>query len=497
MRRHRVEIYFVMYLSSIIAFLVAASDRDKVIHELSTQNTRIINTFLGSPPVQKESDTLYWYVDAIDKSGRVRFSVLPLKTQVRVYDLEQDDDASLKIGSVRKGFTNTSEGKITILDPIRDERTKTMTFPVEMRFRWTGTYTVSFNLETNRIHALGNGKLKYHNFTFDSSLIPFSRRWEFEHDTLAYVIMVQDTSVPNAPPVEQIGINVARSEVVSVPGYEEENEIFVNLPRLSPVMRVLAGPGRIEKRRGRKGETRYFWVGRVGNEPEQVKVEARVNRGAGGRDIAQAGFRIQPSSAVLQKPLPYAAFYGEKFVADIQVEGLSNVNQYSWEVFLDNKREAAGSGPIVQCNVPGTSDAKTLRVEARYGGKSYPYRLTKTGGQKMSTFIFDIQRPPVHIFFNPPEEVSSTHTFMFYAYRYGANRRENRKPLQGLSEVRVEVEDEYGTVRPIELYSLPDGKYEFVFERPDRFSNDPEPVIITVRAGGRSIQRQVYVYKND
>ncbi len=497
MRRHRVEIYFVMYLSSIIAFLVAASDRDKVIHELSTQNSRIINTFLGSPPVQKESDTLYWYVDAVDKSGRVRFFVPPLKTQVRIYDLEQDDDASLNLTSVRKGFTPTNEAEIIVTDTLRDPRTRTITFPVEMRFHWVGTYSVEFNLETKRIHPLGNGKLKYHNFTFDSSLIPFSRRWEFEHDTLTYVVMVQDTSVPNAPPVEQIGINVARSEVVSVSGYEEENEIFVNLPNLTPVMRVLSGPGRIIERRGGDGTSRFFWVGQVGNEPQQVKVEARVNRGAGGRDIAQAEFRLQPSSAVLRKPLPYAAFYGEKFIADIQVEGLSDIKQYSWEVFLNDTRVAAGSGPVVQCNVPRNTAATSLRVVARYKGKSYPYRTKRDGGQKMSTFTFAIEKPPVHIFFSPPEEVSSTHTFMFYAYRYGANRRENRKPLQGLSEVRVEVEDEYGDVRPVELYSLPDGKYEFVFERPDRFSNNPEPVIITVRAGGTSVQRQIYVYKND
>lgn len=495
MRRKRVETYFALYLTAIIAFLVVASERDKVEAELRSKNEKILAAFLRSASVETERDTLYWNVDADDRSGIIRAKGQSFKTFVRVRDIKSEDSVSMTVSSIiynNDTVTDPSIIRVGEYIPETNINQPVVLFPVECVFPKTGNYDVSLNIKTTRIHEMPSGDLRYNDFVFSSELIGKEKRDRVERNATRFTVIVQDTSVPYPIAVQQIAINAAEPKIVSAIGFEESNEIFVNLPGTKPQVRVVYGSGSIEQRNSDDGEVKFFWKGQVRHTIDSIVVEARVNRGAGGKDIARTSFILMPNEPFLITSHPNAAYAGEDFEMSIQVEGLNNAAAYSWTLVLNGQVKHSGSNPTVRYSIPRGYENTDLTINALYEGKVYRC-ITRTNRRvSESNFSFKVVKPPAHIFFDPPSEVTSLHVFSFDAVRYG--RRKFEKPIP-FNEVEVRAESDRGENIPIDVSMSTEGSYSFNFQNPKRFLRNAQDVTITIRAADAFAQEVVRVLK--
>ena len=161
MRRKRVETYFALYLTAIIAFLVVASERDKVEEELRTKNEKILAAFLRSAPVEAERDTLFWNVDADDRTGAIRGTGQGFHTYIRIRDIRSTDSASLALTGLRYNGDYLDAARIVRIGKYFQEPNTSLPvviFPVECGFPQTGVYDLRFDIRTRRIHKTNSDK---------------------------------------------------------------------------------------------------------------------------------------------------------------------------------------------------------------------------------------------------------------------------------------------------------------------------------------------------
>lgn len=495
MRRKRVETYFALYLCAIIAFLVVASERDKVEEELRNKNEKILAAFLRSAPVEPERDTLFWNVDADDRTGILRGEHQEFSTFVRIRDINASDSVSLSLSSLQYEKTySTDHSIIHVLEyyPEPHSNQGVVLFPIRCAFRKTGSYSLSFIVRTNRIHELPNGSLQYNDFVFASNLISEQTRKAVEQSDTKFVVVVQDTSTPHPVPVDPIAVNVARNKIVSAVGFEETNEVFMNLRGTSPIMRVVYGSGNIERQVSATGEVHHIWRGQVHSKVDSVVIEARVNRGAGGKDIAKVSFLVMPNEPYLVKPAPTAVYAGEDFDMSIQVEGLSNTNSYAWSISMNGEKRASGNGALAHYAIPPHSEGNEISVAALYEGKIFRWVNKVTQQISNSTFNFKIQKPPVHIHFTDVNEVPATHVFSFEAFRYG--RRKFEKPVS-FQDVSVSIVNERGEEGSIILDMFQEGSFTFRLRDPNKFIRSSQNITITIHAAEALDQNVVRIAK--
>ena len=500
-RRRRLDIFFILYLTAIIGFVVVSKDREHRDERMTSHNERIIRTFLPQVPVYLERDTVRWYVSA-DSSGIVTGDIPVLHERVYVRDIREDDDVSLSLHSVlHEGVFTSGDivqvGGRTAFGAIHHH---TVFFPLRAAFPRTGVYHINLVAQARRVQETAHGEFEYHGTFFDTTLVPRPMIASLEQSGVSLNVHVIDTSIRVPKTLEALTLDVERSSITSAIGFEETNVISGNLGWSGPDVRVIRGGGRLEKINGTSRSTMYRWTGTVSAVPDSVVIESRLQRGAGGKDIARASFTVSGRAPYLRTPLPDVLYAGEDLRLDIGVAGLDEDGSYSWTLFEaagndDLLLKGEGRGALVQYRIPNSYGGKQLVVDARYRGKRYHYISSQTYAAGQSRFDLPVQEPPTQIVLNIPARASVMESFRFSASRYVDARFRGEQPIDRLSDVRVEVRDEENNRIRTDVSMIRKGAFTFIIQDKDLIRASGERVIVQVHAAEATVQAIMELYR--
>jgi len=492
--RRRVDVFFILYLTAIIGFVVVSKERDKSDERMQQLNERIIRTFLPPLPMAVEQDTVRWYVDA-DSSGIVSGD-LPLFTgKVFVHDIGSDDDVQLRLHSKKFNELLTFEDIVTVgnrtaIGPIEN---RVVYFPVSAVFSRTGIYQLNFTAESRRVHELAPGRFRYRDLQFDTTLVSRDMVHRLERSDIAMTVRVIDTSVENVKTLESLRMTVERQNITSAVGFEEVNTITTNLGWSDPRVEITCGGGRLERLPGDDRSVMYRWAQTVTPLPDTICIEARLQRKAGGKDIARGRFTVSGVQPFLRTPLISTLYAGEDLDLDIAVEGLEDEERYSWTLSEDAGggdliEKSRGRRPRVQYRIPNSFDGKRLIVDARYDGRPYRWISSRSNAAGRSHFVLSVLQPPIQIGLDLPASASVMETFRFSASRYTDPRFRGEQPVDRLSDVRVELFDEERNLIRTDVSMVRKGEFTFVIQDKDLIRPEGERVIVRVQAAEASIQ---------
>ncbi len=499
-RRKRIDIFFILYLTAILGFVIVSKERDKNDELMQKQNERIIRTFLPQVPLHFESDTVRWYVSA-DSAGIVTDHSAMFHDKVYVSDISADDRIVVRMHSVlRNGIWTTQEivnvGERTAFGPPEN---RMVYFPVSAMFPRTGTYTVNLTARASRVTETTPGSFTYRSTTFDSTDVSREMIRTLEHAATTLTVQVIDTSVTRVKTLETLRMDITRTDIQSAVGFEERNDIRVNLGWSEPDVSIVRGFGRLERTGGGGREQVISWRGIVRNSPDTIMIEARLNRDAGGKDIVRKSFAVSGITPILRSVLPHQLYAGEDLNLDISVDGLEEPAGYSWELFEDAGSndlisKGTGRGPDVRFRIPNSYGGKNLIIEAQYNGRRYRYLSARTHSAGSSRFQLMVVNPPTQIQVDLPDRASVKQSFKFWASRYIDPRFRGEQPIEKLSDVRVEIFDEEDNLIRTDISMIRKGEFTFLIQDKDLIRREGEHVIVIVHAGDATLQSTMHLY---
>lgn len=499
-RRKRIDIFFILYLTAIISFVIVSKERDKSDEHMLEQNERIIRTFFPQVPLHFESDTVRWYVSA-DSTGIVTDQDQMFHDKVFVSDIGADDDIHVRLHSVlRNGIWTTPEivnvGDRTAFGPPEN---RTVYFPVSALFPRTGTYAINLKAKAERVAETSSGRFRYRDAAFDSTDVSRAMIHSLENASTTLTVQVIDTSVTRVKTLEELRMELARTDIQSAIGFEERNEMRVNLGWSAPEVSIVRGYGQLEGTAGTDRERLISWRGIVRNSPDTIVLEARLNRDAGGKDIVRRSFAVSGVTPLLRSTLPHQLYAGEDLDLDISVNGLQETALYSWELFEDAGSDdliskGTGRGPNVRFRIPNSYGGKRMVIEARYRGRRYRYLSAQTHSAGSSRFELLVVNPPTQIQVELPQRASVMQTFKFWASRYIDPRFRGEQPIEKLSDVRVEIRDEEDNLIRTDVSMIRKGEFTFLIQDKDLIRPEGEHVIILVHAGDATRQSTMHLY---
>ena len=495
--RRRVDVFFILYLTAIVGFVVVSKERDRTDKEMQLLNEQIVRTLIPAVPLRMEGDTMRCYVDA-DSSGIVIGSPRPFHTRVFVGDIAPEDDVTLSVHSVLYEDTLTAPdlvllGMRSAVGTITDNA---VAFPVAMTFPRTGTYAVNFRARTRRIHEVGDGVFVYRDRRFDTTLIPRATIREIERSDATLTVVVEDTSIAVPRTLQELRIEAERGDIVSAVGFEERNTLRVNLGWADPDVRIVRGGGRLRQKSRSDRERVFVWTGTVSAIPDTIEVEARTRRDAGGKDIARTRFSVRGEMPFLRLPRLETAYSGEELRFDLRVAGLDDEAAYRWKLFESAGDgtpvlKTEGRGTIVNYRIPNSFAGKALIIDALYDGRPYRVYARRSHAVAESRFVLRVVDPPTRIDLDLPARAPVTETFGFTASRYMDERFRGEQPIERLAGVQVEVRDEKGSTLETDVWMVRKGTFEFTIVDRQRARVRGQRVMVTVRAGEGSARRSI------
>jgi hypothetical protein len=468
---------------------------------MTRHNERIIRTFLPEVPVYLERDTVRWYVSA-DSSGIVTGDIPVMQERVYVRDIREDDEVSLSLHSVlHEGvFTSGDIVQVGGRTAFGAMHHHTVSFPLTAAFPRTGMYHINLIARARRVHETASGKFEYRGTFFDTTLVPRSMIASLERSGISLSVHVVDTSIREPKTLEALSLEAERSAITSAVGFEETNVITGNLGWSGPDVRIIRGGGRLEKTAGAARKVQYRWIGTVSTVPDSVVIESRLQRQAGGKDIARTAFTVSGSEPYLRTPLPGVLYAGEDLRLDIGVAGLDDDGAYSWSLFEaagedDLLLKGEGRGARVQYRIPNSYGGKRLVVDARYHGRRYRYISSQTYAAGQSRFVLPVQEPPTQIVLDIPARASVMESFRFTASRYVDARFRGEQPIDRLSDVRVEIRDEENNRIRTDVSMIRKGAFAFIIQDKDLIRASGERVIVQVHAAEATVQTIMELYR--
>lgn len=498
--RRRVDVFFILYLTAIVGFVVVSKERDKADQEMHALNEQIVRTLIPAVPLRTEGDTLWCYVDA-DSSGIVVGAPRPFRTRILVEDIAPEDEVSLSVHSVLFEDTLTAPDLVALgtRTAVGSVTEHAVAFPVEARFPRTGSYVVNLRAEARRIHEVDDGAFVYRGTRFDTTLIPRAMLRDIERSVASLTVMVEDTSIATPRNVQDLRLEAERGEIVSAVGFEERNTLRVNLGWAEPTLRIVRGGGALRQVSRTDRELEFVWTGTVGTIPDSVVVEARAHRDAGGKDIAQARFTVRGEVPFLRVPRVETAYAGEEIRFDVLASGLDDESAYRWKLYEEAGNgtrylKSEGRGTMVLYRIPNSYAGRTMLVDARYRGRPYRVFSRRSHAIGDSRFPVRILNPPTRIDLELPAQAPVTETFRFSASRYMDERFRGEQPVERPSEVTVEVRDERGAPLATEVWMVRKGTFEFGIVDRQRNRVRGRRVLVTVRAGDGSARGSVLLY---
>lgn len=500
-RRKRIDIFFILYLTAIIGFVVVSKERDKNDERMQHLNERIIRTFLPQLPMALEQDTVRWYVDA-DSSGIIAGDIPMFSDKVYVRDIGSEDKISVRLHSKKYNSLLNFDDIVSVGERIGVGRIvdRTVYFPVSAMFPRTGTYALNFTATATRVHEIAPGRFRYHGITFDTTLVSRAMVAQLEHSTTTLTVQVIDTSVEHVKTLEPLQLTAERQSIASAIGFKEVNIIETNLAWSDPRVEIIRGSGRLERMNGDRRSAQYRWTHTVTALPDTVLIEARLDRNAGGKDIARVGFTVSGVQPFLRSPLPTALYAGENLDLRIAVDGLDDEQRYSWALYeaagADEPIEKdAGSAPHVRYRIPNSFGGKRLIVDARYDGRPYRWISSRSDAAGESRFILPVLNPPTRITVNLPARASVMETFRFSASRYTDPRFRGEQPVDRLSDVRVDLFDEENNLIRTDVSMVRKGEFTFIIQDKELIRPEGERVVVQVHAAEASVQSTMWLHR--
>ncbi|MCB2205620.1 hypothetical protein KQI65_12825 [bacterium] len=500
-RRRQLHIFFILYLTAVIGFIVISKDREHRDERMTKHNEHIIRTFLPEVPLSLASDTVRWYVSA-DSSGIVSGEIPLMRRKVFVHDIQAEDDIAVRLHSVIRDGVFTSPdivgvGGRTAFGNIHEH---TVYFPVTAAFPRTGRYHINLLASARRVREIANGVFDYHGIRFDSTLVSRETIASLERNGVTLTVDVIDTSVATPRTVEALSIEAERSSISSAIGFEEMNVIRGNLGWSSPGLRIVRGGGTLEDISKNQRSLVYRWTGSVAPYPDTVVVEASLQRGAGGKDIARCSFAVSGIEPYLRQSPPAQLYAGEDLQLDIGIAGLEQDELYSWSLYEavgqdDLLLKSEGRGSRVQYRIPNSYAGKQLVVEARYRGRPYTFISSQTYAAGRSRFVLPVLNPPTQIQLNFPKKAPVTGNFSFSASRYIDPRFRGEQPIDRLADVRVDIYDEENNLIRTDVSMIRKGEFTFVIQDKNEIRASGERVIVHVYAEDASAQAILELYR--
>lgn len=498
-RRRRVEIFFVLYLTAIVGFIVISREREKHETALHTTMENIFRSFIPPLPLAFVQDTVYWYVDA-DSSRRVAPSQQMFETAVIAGDIGFDDRVSVSVASATRNGLLVSPG-IARLGSRRGYGGLTerrIAFPVHCVFANTGTYRVNVKARAERMHLEGDSVLRYRDHRISASWLDASTRRRLESNTATLTVVVEDTSLTTGRAMEALRMTVSRPTIETAFGYQETNTVTLNHAWFEPSVRLVRGPGRLSRVASTSRDVVYRWIGTVSGARDSVLLEARIAREAGGKDLATASFMIQACDPILTTSLPQRVFAGEDLRAVIRVAGLNEDTAYAWTLFEvadvgSPVKKDSGRGPVIQYRIPSSFAGKRLVVAATYGRRQYRFIDQTTYTGSASRFEFPVSDPPVRIAFTPDARAHVASKFQFTAAMYENPSYRNARPVGTIKDISVVVKNQRGVVVPTIVAMVGKGRFEFSLADKKFIRLGGEWIDIAIRVGGGAVDRRVFM----
>jgi hypothetical protein len=501
-RRRRIEFFFVLFLVAILAFAVLTRQRNAADNELVHRTEHIFETLFAPAPIDLESDTLYWYVSQADSSGRFRAPDSPFITSLTLPDIGPEDAVRMTLTALLRNNVLISPQCVRILGrrAVGDLADRTVMFPVQCSFTHTGVYALRFTASAHRVHAAHPGYYSYRGTMFPDTLIPRGMLDRAETVSRTLNIVVEDTSVDTPLPVEPLEVSFTRRSIRTAIGFEEENPIALTQAFLEPRVRLIKGSGRIERRNIDAATPVYMWRGTATKRVDSIVVESRVQRHAGGKDIARTSFVLRAVPPFLRQPLPPVLFAGEDLTAVIAVDGLDNDASYSWQLFEAARggevvKKDSGNGPVIRYHIPNNFTGKTLRIVGFYQGK--PYRCIAPDSHAGSPLSFDIPvvEPPLQVAMSLPAAVPASFLFQFSAMRYSSARYLNDRPVANLQDLTILLTKENGTNIRLIPETISKGRFRFSIANQGLISRTGDQVILRISSGDDVYTRRFTVYR--
>ncbi len=489
-RRRRVDIFLILYLTAIVGFAVVSRERERTDTERRSRYEKLVRTFIPPLPVLPERDTIRYYVGAEDGSGIVNDAPRHFSTKIFVQDIDPDDQVTMVLHSIILDNTLTAPGLLRV-----GERTgygavqdRVIYFPLTGSFPRTGTYTINLVAHARRIKRSDGGTLEYRGIHVDTAHVPFGLMTALERSSATLTVQVIDTSLTRPKTLEPLSIQVGRENITSAVGFEEQNLVQVNLGWSVPSVSIVRGSGALHSVSLSDRVAEYRWVGTVSSFPDTIVIEARLNRDAGGKDIARARFVVSGSEPLLIEQPPQHLYAGEEMSVNMRVNGLNETELYSWSLFEDAGRnelllKASGKGPVITYRIPTSYTGKRLVLETRYQGRLYSYVSTRSYQSGVSRISLPVETPPTRIVASIPDRAPANAAFRFSVSRYSQQRFMGEMPLDRIADVSVEIVNSKNRSLETSVSMIRKGEFEFELANTGSIAPGGEQIIIKIRAG--------------
>ncbi len=475
-RRRRFDVFFILYLTAILGFVVITHQRSKTSNDIEQKAYDIARTFLPPARMEFDADTLFWYVDADDQTGETRRGPQDFSSRLIIHDITVEDSVTVTSISHTRNDTVRFDPIVTI-GPMRgadDPDGRMASVPFTCSIRKTGVYRIAFMGKTRRVHGMAGGSRTYRGISFTTDLVPDTLidRLETTHDTLTAI--VRDTSVTNPTTGEPLMVQASQPVLVGAIGFETSTTLVTNLGWKKPTFRIVRGGGVLEPAGADLRESTVRWRGTPRLTTDTVVIDAAIDRGAGGRDHARTSFVVNAVAPVLEQSVPSVLYAGEEASFSVRVRGLDDPASYAWSI--DN---TMGKGSIVSMRIPSDYGGRTIRLRATCHGSLYPWRdpVRHTSGR--SEFAIPVVEPPMHIVFTPPPDPSWRTVFTFTAARWSDPKYLLAAPVKDLDQIHVQAMRSNGANLRVELAMVRNGLFAFNLENGDMVKGETIELVIT------------------
>ncbi len=499
-KRRRIDIFFILYLTAIVGFVVVSIERDKIDETMKELNKQIVRTFVPPVPMVPESDTLRCFVDA-DTSGRVIGDPVLYRTKVLVRDIVPEDEITFTLHSVILDGTLSSKDMVSIGTRVGtgEMGDHSVYFPISVIFPRTGVYHLNFTALSSRIHEHNTGEFTYRGISFDTTLVNRDMIKSIEQTGLTLTVVVEDTSLDRPSSMQPLNVGVSRLSISSAVGFEAHNTVTVNLGWANPTVSVSRGGGELNEISRSDRSIEYRWSDTVSSIPDTIEIMARTKRMAGGKDIAFARFAVNGTPPFLRSAPPERLYAGEDINFDISVQGLDDPQMYSWRLYENAGSgepllKLEGLGPRVIYRIPNSYADRRLTVDARYTGRRYRTLSRNSHAAAISRFAFPVFEPPTRIEIQLPARAPASATFHFLASRYSDIRFRGEQPVDRLADIQVEVTKQNGAHLETDVWMTRKGEFEFALVNRAAISDKGERVVVRIRIAGSSEQRSLMLY---
>lgn len=492
-RRRRLEVFFILYLAALAAFVVVSRERTAQDARRTRETIALLSRLVPKLPLDVEGDTVIFRVVA-DDDGRI-LGGMPASFDLLVSDIDPTDSITVRTHALTHDSSLVPSGAVRIggRRGVGTFAQRIVRFPVTCAFTKTGMYNVHLRARARRMHVVSDSLWSYH-----GSLLPVNdvtRRLveEAEQAGISVPVRVVDTTRRTKKPCVPMTVRTSAQIVESGVGMHEFVQITANNGSYAPWLRIVRGGGRLTPLTLDERESTWRWDGTITEWPDSVVIEAEIDRGAGALDLARTSFRVQPHLPVLEVPLPEHAYAGEDLICDLRVQGLRNPDLYSWTVFeeaSDGKgiEKAAGTGPRVSYHIPNNYVGKRLSLEVRYKDSSYRYidPVSHAGGP--SVFTFTVLQPPVRIDIAPPAVLRPGQIVEFRAAAWHSEAYRTEQPVSKLSDVKVSLVMADGRIMQANTSMIRRGVFLFSFDNSLAVAAGGESAVLHISARESSVQ---------